>query len=446
MDKKKYFRWTLTALGAASAVLYAAALRLPDWRADTPTFLLIFAALYFFALAAWLVARRAHDDRRVAAIIIVAATIFRLLICVSPPTLSDDIFRYVYDGRLQLAGISPYTYAPNNPHLSKVRDSAGYANMGDNRNTLAVYQPVSQVLFAAAAAAGGDQAVYVIKGALVLFDLGTVLLILGILRQLRRPPGLAILYAWSPLVVFEIAGSGHIDGLAIFFGIAGVYVILRGRRLTGGALAGLAVATKLLPASLIPALNRRPWDWRPALTAVGAIFVTYAPYLVWGGSPLPFNNASGGLAFNQGLKTALIWLVGGPGRAADNVFAVLSGGLLLGAGIYFWSRRKSAAGVVRAAFWLTGLLIILLPYTVPWYLVLWLPFVALEESAAGVYLAGAVMLSYLFYTVQPWGLAGWVQPLEFIPFFILLVWDYRRLSPGRLDLETSVNNAELDPA
>ncbi len=438
----------MAALGAGSAGFYAATLWLPDWRVDTATFLTVFGALFVMSIAAWLVARTVPwGDRRVLPVILAAAAIFRLLIFVSPPTLSDDIYRYVYDGRLQLAGISPFAYAPNDPHLAKVRDAAGYAKLGDNRNTLAVYQPVSQVLFAAAAAAGaGDRAVYVIKGTLALLDLGTVLLLIGILRRLKRPPGLAILYAWSPLVVFEIAGSGHIDGLAIFFAMSGIYAVLRCRPLAGGALTGLAVATKLLPASLVPAINRRPWDLRPALAAAGAIAVTYFPYLVWGGSPLPFNNASGGLAFNQGLKTAVIWLVGGPGLAADNIFAVFSGAALLGAGIYFWSRPKSDGGIVRSAFWLTGLVIILLPYTVPWYLVLWLPFVALEESPAGVYLSGAVMLSYLFYTAQPWGLAAWIQPLEFIPFFLLLAWDYRRRSPGRLDFELPSNDAELDPA
>lgn len=421
--------WTLAGLGVVSAGLYAATLGLGDWRAQTTAFLILFLALYCISLAAYFLARRVKsDDRRFVAVIVAAAALFRLLIWVAPPTLSDDIYRYVFDGRLQLAGISPFAYAPNDPHLAKIRERAGYDKLGDNRHTLAVYQPVAQVLFAGAAATG-DYASYTIKGMLALLDMGTILFILGILRRLKRPPGLVILYAWSPLAVFEIAGSGHIDGLAAFLAVAGVYAVLRRRSIAGGALAGLAAATKLLPASVLPALNRRPRDWRSVAGATIAVTAVYAPYLAWGGSPLPFNNAGGGLAFNQGLKAAMIWLSGGAGPGVDNAFAILAGAVLLSAGIYFWSRPKSDAGIIRAAFWLTGLVIVLLPYTVPWYLILWLPFIAIEESFAGIYLSGAVMLSYLFYAQQPWGLPAWIQPAEFVPFFALLAWDLRRLPP-----------------
>lgn len=443
----KTIAW-LAGITVASAALYDAARRLGDLLTHVVKFELIAILLFCLSLAAFGIVRRARVwDKRLAVLIVGAALAFRLIMAAAPPTLSDDIYRYAWDGRVQLAGLSPYTHTPNDPNLKHLR-LANAGQLDYNGTSIAVYQPAAQILFFAAAPAGANS-IYVIKGVLALLDIGTILFVLGILKLLRRRRDLVILYAWSPLIVFEIAGSGHIDGLAAFCAAASLYLAIRGAKYAAGALGGLALATKLYPGVILAAITARRRDVKPLAGAAVAAAAVYVPYMIWGGSVIlvggTIANASiaGGASFNQGLKAAVVWLCGGAGPAVDNAYALLAAAAIVSLAGYYWTKNKTPAGMVRAAFWLTAALLILLPYTVPWYFALALPFAIVEESWALVYLSGTVMLAYLFYAGSPWGLPAWVQPLEYVPFFALLLADLKRRPPGQLDLELPVNDAEL---
>jgi alpha-1,6-mannosyltransferase len=448
MDTNRKLLWTLIGLAGASALLYIGAFRLGNLLKHVVPFEIIALLLVVLSLAAFVAARRITDfDRRVLIVVIGAAAVFRLIFVFSPPTLSDDIYRYAWDGRVQLAGLSPYTHTPKDPALRQFK-SPGVSRLKGNVGVVAVYQPAAQILFFATATAG-DKSIYAIKGALALLDVGTIWLILGILKLLKRRAAPAIIYAWSPLIVFEISGSGHIDGLATFFVVAAVYLAIKSFKYRAGACGGLALATKLYPGIILAALTTKARDIKPLIGAGAAMAAVYIPYMVWGGSitlvgkTIAGASVAGGPSFNQGLKAAVIWLCGGPGPGVDNAYAILAASTIIAAAFYFWTQAKTPRGIVRAAFWLTTLLIILLPYSVPWYFALVLPFAVIEESWALTYLAGTVLLAYLFYSGASWGMPAWVQPVEYIPFFILLLADLKRLPPRELDLQTPVDDLEI---
>jgi alpha-1,6-mannosyltransferase len=448
MDTNKRLFWILIGLAGASALLYIGAFRLGDLLRHVVAFEIIALLLLVLSLTAAFAARRTTVfDRRLLIVVIGAAAVFRLIFVSSPPTLSDDIYRYAWDGKIQMAGLNPYAHTPNEPALRRFW-SPGVAQLKDNVKVVASYQPSAQILFAASALAG-ENSIYVIKAAVALFDLGTVCLILAILRLLKRRDAWVLIYAWSPLAVFEIAGSGHVDGMATFFVVGAVYLALRSFKYAAGALAGLAAATKLYPGIVLAAITTRPRDLKPVAAAGAIVAVVYIPYMVWGisasmvGKTLAGTSVAGGPAFNQGLKAAVVWLCGGPGPGVDNAYAILAACSLFAAVFYYWTQPKTPRGIVRAAFWLTTLLIILLPYTVPWYFALVLPFAVIEGSWAVIYLAGTVLLAYLFYAGPTWGIPAWVQPVEYIPFFTLLLFDLKRLSPRELNLQTPVDDLEV---
>ncbi len=418
----------LAVLFLPSLGLYVAIGRLSNLNADAVTFVWLYAALFvLYVLAAVPVLRTNQASRGILTFIIGAAIVFRLVAAFSAPFLSTDVYRYAWEGRVQKAGFAPYKYAPSDKALAKLRAEGGYLEIRDSKNSRSVYPPVAQAFFYAAAFTGKYN-VAAIKTLLALLDIATIFLLLGLTRNLKRADSLIILYAWSPLAVIEISGTGHIDGLAVFFLTAAAYLAISKRSFFAGGLGGLAGATKLYPIVALPAFaNRRDWRLLTGAVLFGAL--AYLPFLISGEIFLPIGTeaATSGPKFNAGLKTVVEWICGGPGPGVDTAYTLLTLAVLAAACVYFWLKEKRPQDMIRAAYILLGMLIVFLPFTVPWYLVLVLPFAALEAAPAFLYLSGAVMTSYLFYAYQPWSLPGWVGALEFVPFALLIGWETLKL-------------------
>ncbi len=168
--------------------------------------------LPYVAAATWVVWRR--PPRRAALVLVVAiAAVLRLALVSGEPALSNDVYRYVWDGRVQAAGINPYRYAPADPELAFLRDAEIYPRL--NRiGVQTAYPPVAQGLFGGLYWLHGDSVPWT-KLAIVLLDLVAIGLLAYLLARARRPPAWALVYAWHPLVVFELAGAGHVEGLAV---------------------------------------------------------------------------------------------------------------------------------------------------------------------------------------------------------------------------------------
>lgn len=408
----------LAILGIATIALYGWALSLGDLRARTYLFEYVFFALFgVYLLSVGVVLFLKPRDKRTVVVIVGVAAVIRLVMVFSPPTLSDDIFQYAWDGRVQVAGVNPYRYASDAPELEHLRDDEVYAKIFFRQHT--VYPPAAEMLFAVAAAPKRET-VFLIKLLLSMIDVGSIALVMLILRRLKMDPARAVLYAWAPLVVFEISHSGHIDGLMVFFVLAAVLARLKRWNIAAGAALGLAVATKVLPLLLLPALVKKR-DWRLPAGLIGALVVVFLPYAGFAAQlARVIGGISGNLRFNAGLKHFLELAVG---RSAtfDTVYAVAAAAILGGVAVYLVAANDASdAAVMRHAFVMAALFVVLLPFLPPWYLMIVLPFLAWRPSPAFLYLSGAVMLSYLFYATVPWQYPEWIRYAQYLPFFGLL--------------------------
>ncbi len=142
------------------------------------------------------------------------AVILRILFVFRQPELSDDIYRYLWDGLQILTGNNPYTLPPES---IKVFDKHIYniLNKVNHPHLITIYPPAAQILFSIGAFF--NKTVLGIKIMLVVLDVFTCIFIIKILKNIGFPVWKSILYAWHPLPVIEIAGSGHIDSSVIFF-------------------------------------------------------------------------------------------------------------------------------------------------------------------------------------------------------------------------------------
>jgi alpha-1,6-mannosyltransferase len=235
-----------------------------------------------FAFAVWWTFQRKKFPANALVIILIGGALFRLTIVpLDPPRLSTDIYRYIWDGRVQAAGINPYLYLPVDPRLAPLRDDSIYPSI--NRKTYAhtIYPPVAQIFFFLVTRV--TQTVPGFKAVVVLVDLVTMGIVAATLKAIGQPAERVIVYAWHPLPIFEFGASGHIDAVMICF--IAIAVLARVHRKFGiaGVALGAATLVKFIPIILLPAIYRR-WGKKLPIAFATTIVVCYLPYVLGAGT------------------------------------------------------------------------------------------------------------------------------------------------------------------
>jgi len=360
----------LSTLTAAGPALH---LRLGDWA--------LIAIFGLGAVGAYCAGRLGElsDQRQGLAVILIGAAAMRFALLFTEPTLSTDIYRYVWDGRVQAAGINPYRHTPAAPDLAFLRDEAiwPYINRADYAVT--IYPPAAQMLFLAVTRAG--ESVVVMKLGMLLFEAAGVAAIIGALMRLELAPTRVAVYAWHPLPIWEIAGNGHVDAAMVALLMSSLVVFLHGRPILGAVLATLGALIKPTAALALPAFWR-PWDWRLPLAVVVSVAVAYLPYLSVGAGVLGFlGTYIEEEGFRDGSGFRFVWLleqIMGPMPAAGGVYATLAALALIfmALAVAFRSDRSPWAAV-RGLNWLLIAFLVLSTPHYPWYFLALAPFLAL---------------------------------------------------------------------
>lgn len=422
--------WLLAA-GIEAALLYIVSLG--DLRQSVQPFWAgAFGAFALYACAALWTLRTPHGSTRA---ILICALLFRLTMCYSPASLSDDIYRYVWDGRVQLAGTNPYRYAPDADELAPLRDAL-HAQI-NHPHIPTIYPPLAQLFFTLVASVYESPGA--IKLALTAFDMGLCLLLARLLATRTIDPRRVLLYAWHPLPLVEIAGSGHVDVLGTFFVMAALYALTTARTTLASVTLAAAALAKLVPIILLPIFwlhtgpdkthrLRNLWTLRgraPLWAFPICILAGFAPYAELGAELFA------GLAtylshwhFNDFAYSAIRSALA-PIDPAAAVHARWLCSLLLV--IALVQALRQTADPLRAAYWSLGAYALLSPTMHPWYLLWVLPFMPLFPSAAWTLLAGLVLLAYE--VLIDYGLSGiwveksWVRWAQYGPFYSVLAFD-----------------------
>ena len=165
-----------------------------------------------YLAAVWIVCR-IESKRSVLVAILVIAGLLRVSVVFSPPFLSDDIYRYIWDGRVQAAGINPYRFVPADKQLASLRDESIYSHINRRDYAHTIYPPLAQAIFLGVTRI--SETVTGMKMAMVGFEAIAIWLIIRLLTAWRLPPERVLIYAWHPLAIWEIAGSGHVEAVLV---------------------------------------------------------------------------------------------------------------------------------------------------------------------------------------------------------------------------------------
>lgn len=265
----------LLLLGCVSVALYRAGLKANGVSGIRFFMTIAFIQSAIYLLAAWIVVR-ARPSNSTVLVAVAFAVLFRLCILFAPPYLSDDIYRYVWDGRVQAAGVNPYRYIPAAPELAPLRDDVIYPKINRRDWAHTIYPPVAQVVFFLTTRI--SESVVWMKATMLGFELITIWAVVQLLTLLGRPRQLALLYAWHPLVIWEFAGSGHVDAIAIGFIALAFLAWQKKSNFGAGFMLACATLVKLFPVVLLPAMLKRGRG-RIAFVLATTIIVGYLAYV-----------------------------------------------------------------------------------------------------------------------------------------------------------------------
>jgi alpha-1,6-mannosyltransferase len=321
----------------------------------------------------------------------------RAYVLLFDPFLSSDIYRYVWDGRVQAAGINPYRYFPAHEALAFLRDGSIFPHVNRADFAVTIYPPVAQFFFLVVTRIG--ESVTVMRLALLGCEAVTVALIMLLLRRTGCPATRVIAYLWHPLPLWEIANSGHVDALMVSLMMVGLWIAFCGHALRGAAVVALSVLVKPISAPVLAGIWR-PWDLKVPLVVIGTIALCYLPYLSVGSGVLGF--LTKGYLVEEGVRDgndlwplALWRLVFGEQPGDVVAYVVMAALVLLFMGLSVArSAHQNILGTLAEVNMLLLLALLFVSPNYPWYFLVIMPFVALCGSAPEwVVSIGALLLS-----------------------------------------------------
>lgn len=412
-------------------------------------------ALYVYCIRS----SQQHAEKRVR-FWVVAAIAFRVMLLFSFPGWSNDVYRFVWDGRLLAQGYNPFVQLPawflELEEPLKGIDRSLYESFGA-KNTYSCYPPVAQVQFLSGAWLFPEdisRSAVVMKAWLLLFEAGTLFLGMKLLKRLGQPVSRVLIYALNPLIVMEICGNLHFEGAMICFLLLSLWWLpgWASRASKGGlewvwsALAfGLSVSSKLLPLLFLPVIARYLGWKRGVLFGLLAGFATLL--LFWPFADLKFLHglfSSLGLYFNKlefngSLYYLLRWL--GYRLWGYNQIAVLGPvlGLLAGlsivwlafsrrADIFLRGQQVGAGFEVLVEKMLFAMVFYLFCSTTvhPWYLALPLVLSLFTDWRFPVLWSGMIAMTYVNYSYEPYQENLWVVAAEYLAVSAFMVYEWRK--------------------
>ncbi|MFQ5595711.1 MAG: hypothetical protein ACE5HA_16315 [Anaerolineae bacterium] len=439
--------WQLILLGFAMLACFAGMTRLTHFTRQGHNYLLLFfVAFAFYLVATALILRRSASPTILRLLTIaVFAVLFRIPLWFTTPTLSTDVWRYLWDGRLINHAVNPYAFRVDAPALDSLATPS--RQRVDHAWMATPYPPASELTFATVYRLAPENPT-AMQIAFTLFDLATSVVIVRLLRRLHIPEDRVLIYAWNPLIVVEFAHSAHVESFMTLWGMLAIYWLIAGHRTRSAVALALATLTKFVPALLLPVFVRR-WGVRRTLLYGGLVGLALAPFLGAGlgiGGGVQGTGIFGALRVyatrwktNDGL---FFWFVRAlDGRLNDPLMAAKVAILLTLLLLSLTVLLRDGEGeqrVIGSAVLLLSAYLLLTPAMFPWYLtwlIALLPLLPLRRSVAALaftagwlYFAAAVNLSYLFYLnpADPREYE-WIRRTEYLPLFgslVVAVWLY----------------------
>ncbi|MBD3347526.1 MAG: glycosyltransferase [Chitinivibrionales bacterium] len=325
---------------------------------------------------------------------------------------NDDIYRYIWEGYIQLKGFNPFALAPDSPSLEYLRTP--WWDLINHKDYPTIYFPVAQILFAGVSFFSATPAAF--KILFTLFDLGTLFILVSLVTHLDINKKHLLFYAFNPLVILFIAGEGHLDSVYVFFFVTSLLFMVKNRFFPMYLFLGLSIMVKPIPVIVLPLLIRKEnFKYLPA------VFIPFLLLFFYTGPGVSFTDVPFRFAVNfrfNGFFHTLFSLLFGAGISTALSWALF---FIIYTGIFFL-----VPGKLRALFLALSAFLLCSPTLHPWYLVAIAPFLVIYHSPLWVTLfitiAAVFPTFWRYWEIGTWELNDLQLGIEFIPLFPVWLW------------------------
>jgi len=399
-------------------------------RSNFPQLISVYTSLFIIA---YILYKKGNPDNF--RVLLISGILFRFCLIFSIPALSDDFYRFVWDGRIQQLGFNPFDFTPAqiikqhaDPLLNKIFP---YLNSPDYYS---VYPQVCQSIFKIAATIGGDSlnnTVSALKSAIFISELGTIFILNKLLSAKGNSKSLQLIYILNPLVIIELSGNIHFEAFMIFFMLLAVLLLDKQKYISAAGALSLAIQAKLIPLIFVPLLFKKIGQRKTIYFALFCVVFTIIMSLILLNSPeriLHFWESLrlyyGKFEFNGSIYSLFRkisqWFI------AYNPIALLSKIMMMLAisGI-FWIYLKKLE-LLNGMFWLLTIYLVFAAVVHPWYLTPLIALSAFVKYRFALIWSVMVPLSYYTYSQNPYSENYWLTGFEYIIVFGFLIWDLRQ--------------------
>lgn len=418
---------------------------------DMPSavFFVLFSAAFFIYFAICKKTEKSSADKKTFGLVILFSVLFRLILWPSVAIHESDFYRYLWDGKSFQHGVNPFKYAPaqvklaqdvNSPELAVLNNLRGenpiLIDRINHSGIATIYPPVAQLIFALSSYLREDS-ILVLKATFIFFDLLVLGTLALLLRHFKKNPAMCIIYGWSPLVLKEIANSGHYDSIAIFLVLLAFYFMFKDKLLSGTISLALASLTKFFPLLLLPIFRKK--INRLYLLTFGMIIVAmYIPFFIWNHTGI-FQVFSGfGVYFKTWAYNGSVFVLM---QALFDIFPLksissfqLAKLATTGMFLLVWLRlilqkQDGQIDLLKRTFIVLVTLFLLNPVGEPWYFCWAIPFLSFFPYRSFLFLSWLLIFSYLSFS-KDWGMfaAGVfkvpvLNAIQYVPFLALFLWE-----------------------
>ncbi|WP_114749911.1 glycosyltransferase 87 family protein [Pleomorphovibrio marinus] len=376
--------------------------------------------------------------------LILLSLLFRFLLLLAIPALSDDIYRFIWDGHLLLNGMNPFVHTPTEAlPLLQSGDPTFYRGLYEQLNSpdyFSVYPPPNQLIFWMAAAIGQENlwiSTLVVRLILLGFEVGVILLLYILSKQFKKPTSRVLLYALNPLVILEITGNLHFEGVVLFFLLLTFWLWHKKSKRIGLAY-GMAIGIKLTPIVLAPLLYFQSESTIRKWLLLGTMAVLLLAFLPlgadWGGFWEGIKLYHGKFEFNASIyflvrDVAMQWMDYNPIVYLSPILTLLTALLVL----WIVFQRVLPMDILQKAIWCYLIYFLLHTVVHPWYILIPLGISVLTHYRSLVLWSLMIFTSYEAYSVPEVETSAALRFIQYAVLAVALLFDIRKGRPGVLN-------------
>lgn len=371
--------------------------------------------------------------------LIIFSIIFRMSFILATPNLSDDFYRFIWDGRLIINEIHPFSHVPQ--YFMTIKENLVginqelYAKL-NSPNYYTIYPPVCQAIFTASAflfPENIDGSVLIMRLVIILAELGSLFIMVQALQDLDLPIKKIIFYALNPLVVLELSGNLHFEAVMIFFLITSLYLFQKEKLVLSAILFSLAVCTKLIPLIFLPLFLKRLGK-KKALAyyaIVGSLFyLMYIPFIsieFIKGFSSSFLYYFSRFEFNA----SIYYVIREAGFLLFNTNIIVAAGAILALSIFvliiYYAKKEDVQQktIYESCMWVLMIYLLLSTTLHPWYIIPLLSLSIFTKYRFPIVWSFLIFFTYLNYTAEGYHENLWIVFFEYFFMLIFLMFELK---------------------